>query len=108
MQGWIKLHRKIFDNEIWNDVTTFRLFTFLLLMASHRDGVKIKGIELKRGQYLRSYSKLAEDLEFKEGRGFKKVSKSTIERSVKKLVSEGMVTISDTEYGTLFTIVKYQ
>lgn len=107
MQGWIKLHRKILENEIWHDVTTFRLFTLLLLQAVHKDGVKVKGIELKRGQYLRSYSKLAEDLEYKEKRGYKKVSKSTVLRSVKKLVDEGIVSVNETEYGTVFTILKY-
>ncbi|MCM3395938.1 hypothetical protein [Cytobacillus oceanisediminis] len=107
MQGWIKLHRKILENEIWHDVTTFRLFTLLLLQAVHKDGVKVKGIELKRGQYLRSYSKLAEDLEYKEKRGYKKVSKSTVLRSVKKLVDEGIVSVNETDYGTVFTILKY-
>ncbi|WP_256816205.1 hypothetical protein [Cytobacillus sp. Bac17] len=107
MQGWIKLHRKILENEIWHDVTTFRLFTLLLLQAVHKDGVKVKGIELRRGQYLRSYSKLAEDLEYKEKRGFKKVSKSTVLRSVKKLVDEGIVSVNETDYGTVFTILKY-
>ncbi|MCS0652010.1 hypothetical protein [Cytobacillus firmus] len=107
MQGWIKLHRKILENEIWHDVTTFRLFTLLLLKAVHKDGVKVKGIELKRGQYLRSYSKLAEDLEYKEKRGYKKVSKSTVLRSVKKLVDEGIVSVTETDYGTVFTILKY-
>jgi DNA-binding Lrp family transcriptional regulator len=63
--------------------------------------------ELKRGQYLRSYSKLAEDLEYKEKRGFKKVSKSTVLRSVKKLIDEGIVSVTETDYGTIFTILKY-
>ncbi|GIN71168.1 GntR family transcriptional regulator [Bacillus sp. J14TS2] len=107
MGGWIKFHRKILENELWHDVTTFRLFTLLLLQASHKDGLKIKGIEINRGQYLRSYSKLAEDLEFKEGRGYKKVSKSTIKRSVQKLIDEGMVTVRETDSGTVFSIVKY-
>lgn len=107
MQGWIKMHRKITDHEIWSDVTTFRLFTLLMLKASHKDGIKVRGIEINRGQYLRSYSKLAEDLEYKEGRGYKKVAKSTILRSVKKLVGEGMVTVRETEHGTLFTVCNY-
>lgn len=107
MGGWIKFHRKILDNELWHDVTTFRLFTLLLLRASHKDGLKVKGVEINRGQYLRSYSKLAEDLEFKEGRGYKKVSKSTIKRSVQKLIEEGMVTVHETDSGTVFTIAKY-
>lgn len=108
LQGWIKLYRKILDNEIWSDVTTFRLFTLLLLKAAHQDGVKIKNVELKRGQYLRSYSKLAEDLEYKEKRGYKQPSKSTILRSIKKLINKGMITVKETDNGTLFTVVKYQ
>jgi hypothetical protein len=108
LQGWIKLHRKIVDHEIWNDVNTFRLFVLLMINASHQDGTKINGIEIKKGQYLRSYSKLAEDLSYKEGRGTKKVAKSTVLRSVNKLVSNGMVSIQETEHGTLFTVLKYQ
>lgn len=107
MQGWIKMHRRITEHEIWSDVTTFRLFTLLMLKASHKDGIKVRGVEINRGQYLRSYSKLAEDLEYKEGRGYKKVAKSTILRSVKKLVEEGMVSVRETERGTLFTVSKY-
>ncbi|WP_144527268.1 hypothetical protein [Bacillus pumilus] len=106
--GWIKLHRKILEHELWNDVNTFRLFTFLVMRASHCDGYKINGVVLNKGQYVRSYSKLCEDLAYKEGRGLKNISKSTIIRSIKKLVSNGMVTISDTKHGTLFTVVKYE
>lgn len=108
MQGWIKLHRKVLENDLWNDITTFRLFLLLLLRATHKDGVKIKSISLKRGQYLRSYSRLVEDLEYKEKRGLKKVSKSTVLRSVKKLIEAGMVSVYETKYGTLFTITKYE
>lgn len=108
MQGWVKMHRKILENELWQDVTAFRLFTLLLLKASHKDGIKTAGIEVNRGQYLRSYSKLSEDLAYMEGRGLKKISKSTIERKVKKLVDAGIVSIRETLHGTLFTIVKYE
>ncbi|WP_025727744.1 hypothetical protein [Heyndrickxia ginsengihumi] len=107
MQGWIKLHRKILEHDIWNDVSTFRLFTFLLLKAAHKDGVKVNGIELKEGQYLRSYRKLADDLSYKEGRGLKKYSISTIKRCFVKLIENGMVTVRETELGTLITIVNY-
>ncbi len=106
--GWVKLHRKILDHEIWNDLTTFRLFTLLLLKANHQEKKKINGLELKQGQYIRSYSKLSEDLAYKEGRGMKSPSKATIMRSAKKLQSNGIVTISETVNGTMFTIVNYQ
>lgn len=106
MGGWIKLHRKVLDNEIWCDVTVFRLFTLLMLKATHQE-MKVRGQTIKRGQYVRSYSKLAEDLAYKEGRGLKTMSKSTIMRAVKKLVVAGMIDISETEYGTLFTVINY-
>ncbi|WP_084245188.1 DnaD domain-containing protein [Planomicrobium okeanokoites] len=108
MQGWIKMHRKILENDLWHDITAFRLFTLLLLKASHKDGVKTAGIEVNRGQYLRSYSKLSEDLEYLDGRSRKKVPKSTIERKVKKLVDAGIVSVCETFCGTLFTINKYE
>ncbi|MED0665743.1 hypothetical protein P4T04_05345 [Bacillus badius] len=107
MQGWIKLHRKILENDLWNDVSTFRLFTLLLLKAAYRDGVKVNGHALKQGQYIRSYRLLAQDLSYKEGRGIKQYSTSTIKRCSAKLIEKGMITVDETELGTLFTILNY-
>jgi len=106
-QGWIKIYRKILDSDIWHDVTTFRLFFYLLIKASHEDGVQVNGIELKRGQWLRSYRNLAKDLAYKEGRGLKEYSINTIHKAIGKLQKAGMVTVQETELGTLFTIVNY-
>ncbi|MGN7403498.1 DnaD domain protein [Cytobacillus praedii] len=107
MQGWFKLHRELFETDLWHDVSTFRLFLYLISQASHKDGIKTKGIELKRGQYIRSYRKLADDLSFKEGRGYKKYSLSTIKSCVNKLIESERVNVHETEVGTLFTIVNY-
>lgn len=107
MQGWFKLHRELFDSDIWHDANTFRLFVYLIAQASHQDGIKIKGRTLKRGQYIRSYRKLADDLAYKEGRGFKMLSLSTIKKCVNKLVDAERVNVEETELGTLFTIVNY-
>lgn len=106
-QGWIKVYRKILDSNVWPDVTTFRLFFYLLLKASHEDGVEIGGIKLKRGQWIRSYRNLAKDLAYKEGRGIKEYSINTIHKAIGKLLKSGMITIQETELGTLFTIVNY-
>src|SRR5690606_30295999 len=105
--GWIRLDREMFESDIWHDVTTFRLFVYLLAKASYKDGVKMSGIELKRGQYLRSYRKLAEDLAYKEGRGTKTYSLKTIKKCIEKPISAGRVNVQETEQGTLFTIVNY-
>lgn len=107
MEGWISLHRKVYESDLWNDVTTFRLFIYLLLHASHKDGIKINGIELQRGQWIRSTRKLAEDLSYKEGRGLKKYSTKTINKCIHKLVDAKRVSIEETEVGTLFTILNY-
>ncbi|MBY0122186.1 DnaD domain-containing protein [Bacillus sp. S/N-304-OC-R1] len=107
MQGWFKLHRELFETDLWHDVSTFRLFLYLISQASHKDGVKTKGIELNRGQYIRSYRKLADDLSYKEGRGYKKYSLSTIKSCVNKLIESERVNVQETEVGTLFTILNY-
>lgn len=107
MSSWFKVYRKIFDSDLWHDVTTFRLFFLLVGQATHKDGAKIAGVELKRGQYIRSYRKLAEDLAYKQGRGTKEHSIRTIKRSIDKLISAGMVSKEETEQGTVFTVLNY-
>lgn len=107
LEGWIKLHRKITEHEIWADVTTFRLFMLLLLKSTHQD-YDYRGMKLKPGQFIRSYSKLAEDLSYREGRGYKQVSKNTISKAIKKLITNGMVSVQETEVGTMFTVLNYQ
>lgn len=107
MKGWVKIHREILHSDIWHDVNTFRLFTYLIINATHKDGTKINGIELKEGQYIRSYRKIAEDLAYKEGRGLKKPSTKTIKKCVEKLVNAERVSKEETEWGTLFTVLNY-
>ena len=107
LEGWIKLHRKIAEHEIWTDVTTFRLFMLLLLKSTHQN-YEHKGLKLKPGQFVRSYAKLAEDLTYYERNACKKVPKSTVSNSIKKLVKHEMITVSETDVGTMFTVLNYQ
>jgi hypothetical protein len=106
MCGWVKLSRDIVDTELWREVVPFRLFVFLLIKASREERV-VNGFMLKRGQYIRAYSKLAEDLGYREGRGEKQYSKSTIKRACDKLVKKGLVAVEETAIGTLFTVLAY-
>ena len=100
------MHRKILDSDIWNDPTTFRLFMFLIMKATH-SGTVINGYELEQGQYIRSYRKLVEDLAYKEGRGLKEPSINTIKKCIDKLVKQQRIAVLGTEVGTLFTILNY-
>src|SRR5690625_212862 len=105
--GWFKINREMFESDIWADVTTFRLFILLIGKASHEDGYRHRGMILNKGQFVRSYRKLADDLSYKEGRGYKKYSLSTIKNSIQKLISAERVNVKQTELGTLFTIINY-
>ncbi len=105
MCGWVKLNRDVIEVDLWKEVVPFRLYLLLLTQATREDGRMVSGIPLKRGQYIRAYSKLVEDLGYREGRGEKQYSKSTIKRSVDKLVKKGLLTVKETNMGTLFTLV---
>jgi DnaD/phage-associated family protein len=108
--GAFLMSREIFDNPIWSDPLKFRLFFFIVGNAVFSDdGVNYSGIQVKRGQFLRSLRNLQDDLTYREGRGnaIKKPPLETLRRKIKELEKEGRITTKSTEYGTLFTIVNY-
>lgn len=105
MCGWVKLNRDVIEVDLWKEVVPFRLYLLLLTQVTREDGRMVSGVPLKRGQYIRAYSKLVEDLGYREGRGEKLYSKSTIKRSVDKLVKKGLITAEETNMGTLFTLL---
>ena len=61
MEGWIQVSRKLLDWEYFNDELMLRGWLYLLLKANHEDKVW-HGLEIKRGQYVTSLSKMARDL----------------------------------------------
>lgn len=72
MQGWVKIHRKILDNNIWlRDITAWHIFEYFLLVAN------------QNGQLSYGRKRLAEILEIHE---------STIYRAIKRLEKAKMVT----------------
>ena len=108
--GAFLMSREIFDNPIWSDPLKFRLFFFIVGNAVFSDdGVNYGGIQVERGQFLRSLRNLQDDLTYREGRGnaIKKPPLETLRRKIKELEKEGRITTKSTEYGTLFTVVNY-
>src|SRR5690606_9672115 len=71
------------------------------------EGVTIQNIHVKRGQFLRSYRNLVNDLEYLDNRSLKKYSISVISKKIDQLVKEERLKIESTELGTLFTVVNY-
>lgn len=107
-KGAFQTSREIFDNPIWADVVKFRLFFYIYGNAVFaKGGTTVADIHLKRGQFLRSYRNLANDLSYMEKRSFKNYSISTIKAKVEQLVKENRIKTEPTDYGTLFTVVNY-
>jgi len=104
MVGWIKLHRQIFDSEIWNDDEPFdcrSAWVDLLLQANHEErNVKVGMtiIKVERGQKFTSISKLADRWHW---------SRHKVERYLKMLEDAKMVTTIRTSVGTLLSIDNY-
>ena len=81
MAGVFQVDREIFDNSIWQNPAEFRLFFYILGNAVwSEEGVKYGDILVNRGQYLRSYRKLREDLMYVENGATKLYGMATIKK----------------------------
>lgn len=103
-EGWILLHRKIQDCDIWANNTPFDMrsaWVDLLLLANHREAETIfdyKPLKIKRGQYLTSVRKLCARWSWSKNRTLK---------FLRMLESLGMIERESNNQRTLITIVKY-
>lgn len=103
--GWIILHRKILDCEIWDSNEPFTrrdAWIELLLLANHRDKSILfngKPIVIERGQYLTSIRKLAEMFRW---------SKDKVRRYLRLLEERQMIHKECDKNRTLLTIVNYE
>ena len=99
--GWIKLHRKIIDNWIWEDPEKLRAWLDILMMANHEEKqIYFDGriIDIQRGQKLTSISKLCDRWNW---------SRNRVWRFIRTLCDAQMVTANRTRNGTLLTVVNY-
>jgi hypothetical protein len=105
MTGWIKFQRSTIESPIWGSPFTLRLLLLLSCRAVQKEFMYVEEVKVHRGQYLRSYSKLAEDLQYVENGNLKIPAKSTIKRSVDRLKKYGLISTEETTFGTLFTLL---
>jgi len=83
--SWIKLHRRLLENDLTSDTGSLSLWIHLLLMASHNQYISVRGdsaVEIRPGQVLTSRKKLA----LKTG-----LSESKIERILKAFSTGQMI-----------------
>lgn len=95
---WIKLHSKMLNWEWYTNANVMRLFIHCLLKANWKEG-KFEGVEIKRGSFVTSYQKLADELE---------LSKQQIRTALKHLNSTQEITQSQHRKFTVITVVNYE
>jgi hypothetical protein len=105
MTGWIKFERSMMEGPIWGSPLTLRLFLLLSCRAVQKDFIYVEDVKVHRGQYLRSYSWLVDDLQYVDNGNLRIPSKSTIKASVDRLKKYGYISTEETNRGTLFTLL---
>lgn len=102
-QGWLKIHRKILDNFLWEDRPFSRgqAWIDLILIVNHEDKTTIFNgnvVEIKRGQKMTSLRKLSD----RWGWSITKTKKF-----LEVLQSEKMLTYKSNSKNTVYTIVNF-
>ena len=103
-RGYILLHRKIWDNEIWKKEEPFDVrsaWIDLLLMVNHEDRsiiINMKRVVVNRGQKWTSVRVLADRWHW---------SKDRVMRYIKLLENCDMIRLEKTKSGTLLTVINY-
>ena len=96
-EGYIKINRKILEWRWFKDPVTRAVFEYLLLSANWHDA-SFRGVEVKRGQALRSIKTIAED---------NGISERQARTALNHLKATSEVTSEATSSGTLITIENY-
>lgn len=97
MQGYIAIHRKILNWEWFKEPNHFHVFSYLLLMAQHKD-TNYKGIFIPKGSLLTSIKSIC------DGTGLKTQVVRTI---LKRLNLTKELTIKSTSKWTIISIVHW-
>ncbi|MEK5439367.1 MULTISPECIES: hypothetical protein [Paenibacillus] len=109
MDGWIKLHRKIRENPVFNDMNLFRLWMICLTEATHKERDQMIGkqiVKLFPGEFVTGRFDLAEMY----NRGLKKKEQkppTTIWRWLENLEKHEFVVIKSNNKFSVVAVVKW-
>ncbi len=99
--GWIALHRKIFNSKDFNNQLEVAVFIYLVAMASHKSSQVVyrkKKLTLNRGDVSIAYRDLARKFN---------ISLQNIKTIIKNLKKSGNINQKLTKNLSIYTIVKY-
>jgi hypothetical protein len=106
--GNVLLARSIRESELWGwDSEHLRLWIYLLTSVNAGKPRNVGGVEVGYGQWLRSYSKVAEDCQHIVNRSVKTWGKSRVMRMLARLRAAGMISLRETDLGTLITVQNF-
>ncbi|MCD7034332.1 conserved phage C-terminal domain-containing protein [Metabacillus sp. GX 13764] len=104
MQGWIKLHREVRSNWLYQEKRTFSKFEAwvdLLLEVNHKDNKVLLGselLEVKRGSTITSIRQLCDRWGW---------SNTKVKQFLGLLENDGMITVKSDTKKTVITVDKY-
>ena len=100
--GWLKLHRKIRQNPIWQDESLLKAFLYFLTEASIRDDIiSYRGelVKVKAGQCLTGRKRLKVELNYSENK---------VRRVLKQLEKLGIIHHQTSRRYSLITVVLWK
>lgn len=100
--GWVKLHRQILRNPIFQNDKLFRVFVYLLLSARHTDGEQLIGdtiVPLKAGQWATGRIAISKDTG---------LTQQNVRTAINKLEKLNILTIKPTTKFSVFSIVNWE
>jgi hypothetical protein len=95
--GWVKLHRRIFDWEWFSDSKTFHVFMYLILNANHKPK-KWKGVQVGIGQLVTGRDAIS------TATG---ISQQSVRTCLTRLESTGEITRKSTNKFSIVTICNF-
>ncbi|MGP4070636.1 DnaD domain-containing protein [Halobacillus sp. B29] len=98
MQGWLKLHRKILQSEIFENEKLLKIFIYCLTKSSHKNTESRVGrqkVQLKPGQFIFGRKKAAVELNMNE---------STVRDYFEILEEDGVISIDSTNKYSVITV----
>ena len=77
MEGWVKLHRKLLDSQIFQNEKLLKIWIWCLLKATYKDNSQLVGlqnVDLKSGEFVFGRKKASEELKMSESMFYRNIT----------------------------------
>jgi len=101
-QGWVSLHRKLLESNVFQDEKLLKIWIYCLLKATHKEHEQLVGkqlVNLSVGEFVFGRKKASSDL---------KISESTVWRNMKLLEKMGNISINSNNKFSVVKVENYQ